>query len=248
MAPRKRTAAHSDAAAVPSRALPTELILRVFSFIDETAIADRRAAYRALALASKHFYSLAQPRLHRAICADIIFAVRRRDPVLESTFHALDKSPELAACVETLELTVKAGNLGERTGGMAKSRIPAMPNLRKVVVKPEVPNKWSYQTPLNLVLVALGSAAPKIESLDLSGLPVGPDESAAPFPAWHRRWYQTDDISRALFEFCWQGKRLRDAFPKLRELKLAKNGWRRLSDGQWLVKDLKDYGVKVVLV
>ncbi|GAA6047168.1 Proteophosphoglycan ppg4 [Rhodotorula toruloides] len=245
---RTRTAAHLDKAPMSSRALPTELLLRIFSFIDEGPISERRAAYRALALASKHFYSLAQPRLHRAICADIVFAVRRRDPVLESAFCALDKSPELAACVEILELTVKAGDLGGRTGGMAKSRIPAMPNLRKVVLKPEVPRKWSCQTPLTLVFVALGSASPRIESLDLSDFPVGPDKSSTPFPVWHRRWWQTDDIANDLFDFFWCGQHLRDTFPTLRELKLAKKGWRSSSDRHLLVQDLKGQGVKVILV
>ncbi|BGP34307.1 hypothetical protein JCM10296v2_006122 [Rhodotorula toruloides] len=238
----------THAAAVSSRALPTELLLRIFSFIDRNAIADRRASYRALALASKHFYTLAQPRLHSAICADIVFAVRRRDPVLESAFHALDKSPDLASCVEILELTVKAGDLGGRTGGMAKSRIPAMPKLRKVVLKPEVPNKWSRQTSLTLVLIALGSTSPRIESLNLSDFSVGPDKSSISFPIWHCHWLQTGDISNDLFDFCWHGKGLRDAFPKLRELKLAKKGWRSSSDRHLLVQDLKGQGVKAILV
>ncbi|BGP26666.1 hypothetical protein JCM10295v2_005619 [Rhodotorula toruloides] len=105
-----------------------------------------------------------------------------------------------------------------------------MPNVRTVVLKPEVPSKWSQETSLKLVLLALGPASPKIESLDPSDFPVGPDNSSTASHNWHRRWYRIDDISRELVEFCWHGKHLGDAFPKLRKLKIAKNV-RRSSNG-----------------
>ncbi|GEM10375.1 hypothetical protein Rt10032_c11g4392 [Rhodotorula toruloides] len=110
-----------------------------------------------------------------------------------------------------------------------------MPNVRTVVLKPEVPSKWSQETSLKLVLLALGPASPKIESLDPSDFPVGPDNSSTASHNWHRRWYRIDDISRELVEFCWHGKHLGDAFPKLRKLKIAKNV-RRSSNGRSLVK------------
>lgn len=90
------------APAAPNLALPTELLLRIFTFVETFACSERRKAFAALALVNKRLHARAEPFLSRHIRANLVFGVRRRDPVRESTFHRLDSSLDLASCFRTM--------------------------------------------------------------------------------------------------------------------------------------------------
>lgn len=136
------------------------------------------------------------------------------------------------------ELTIRAAEMRGWTGGMAKSRIPALLNLRKVVFKPGLHHRrgGSYK----LVLIALASAAPNIECLDLY------DAQVALFGPPYL--YDDTSITRDLCDFFCQATQPRLAYPKLRTIEVAKRGWQSTELRRLFVKDLKREGVDVLLV
>lgn len=231
------------APAAPNLALPTELLLRILAFIDTFTCSERRKAFASLALVNKHFRALAEVFLYRHIPANLVFGVRRCDPVLESTFQLLGSRSDLASCVRTVELTIRAAEMRSWTGGMAKSRIPALPNLRTVVFKPGLHRIWDQRTSYKLVLIALASAALNSECLGFYDAQVGHFASSA-----LNSFYDDTSITSALFNFFCQEARPRLAYPKLRTIKVAKRGWQSTEIRRLFVKDLKRKDVEVLLV
>ncbi|KAK4336189.1 Proteophosphoglycan ppg4 [Rhodotorula toruloides] len=167
---------------------------------------DLREAGFTLVQSSRLFYTHAHPLLYRSLRATIVCGVRRRDAALEQAFHTLDTHSNLARLVETLELTVQSTKVGGQRAGLAKSRIPALPNLRTAILRRSPSSKWTKDDPLRSVLSALGSSAPHLTILDLSSVNLGNDW-------WRFSQLLWDD------EFWWS------AFRELEEVGVGRRTW-----------------------